>query len=76
MDTDKPFIVHTDASYYAIWVVLEKFVLVALYSRKLTKSQINWKNMETETYAIVACLHKFAGWIGFQPVVVRKTVAY
>ncbi len=26
---------------------------------------------EKETYAIVAALHSWAGWIGFQPVVVK-----
>ena len=76
MDPDKPFVLHTDASHYAIGAVLEqvrdeKLVPVAFYSRKLTKSQLNWTPREKETYAIVACLHKWAGWIGFQPVVVR-----
>ena len=39
-------------------------------SRKLTGSQRNWTPREKETYAVVAALQKWAGWIGFQPVLV------
>ena len=65
IDPDKPFVLHTDSSHYAIGEVLEKvrdekLVPVAFYSRKLTKSQLNWTPREKETYTIVACLHKWA----------------
>jgi len=43
---------------------------VAFYSRKLAGSQRNWSTREKETYAIVASLRKWAGTIGFQPVVI------
>jgi hypothetical protein len=46
-----------------------KRVPVGFFSRKLTSSKINWTPREKETYAIKAFLHKWAGWIGFQPVV-------
>ena len=45
---------------------------VAFYSRKLTKSQLNWTPREKETYAIVAALPKWAGWISIQPIVVKS----
>ena len=45
-------------------------MLVSFYSRKLAKNQLNWTPREKETYAIVASLRKWAGYIGFQPVLV------
>jgi acetyl esterase/lipase len=47
-----------------------RLVPVGFFSRKLTGSQLNWTPREKETYAIVAALRKWAGHIGFQPVVV------
>ena len=44
---------------------------VGFFSRKLAGSQKNWTPREKETYAIVSALRKWAGWIGFQPVVVK-----
>ena len=72
---DNPFFLRTDASKYAIGAVLEQIqdgerVPVAFFSRKLTGSQRGWSPREQETYAIVAALRKWAGWIGLQPVVV------
>jgi len=43
---------------------------VALFSRKLTQSQLNWAVKEKEMYAILACLHTWSGIIDFQPIVV------
>ena len=66
----------TDASDNAIGAVLEqeregKWVPVAFFSRKLGGSQLNWTPREKETYAIVSSLRKWAGWIGFQPVLIK-----
>ena len=76
LDPDQPFILRTDASDFAIGAVLEQErdgrpLPVAFYSRKLTGSQMNWTPRQKETYAIVAALRKWAGWIDFQPVVVK-----
>jgi hypothetical protein len=76
IEPDHPLILRTDASDFALRAVLEqqrkdKWVPVAFYSRKLTKGQKNWTSREKETYAIVTALRKWAGWIGFQPVVVK-----
>ena len=76
MQVDKPFVLETDASRYAIGAVLQqeidgKLVPIAFCSRKLSKAQRNWAPREQETYAIVMALRKWAGWIGYQPVVVR-----
>ena len=76
LDPDQPFVMRTDASDTAIGAVLEqeregKWVPVAFFSRKLGGSQLNWTPREKETYAIVSSLRKWAGWIGFQPVLIR-----
>ena len=76
LQPDKPFVLETDASRYAIGAVLKQeqngeLVPVAFMSRKLAKPQRNWTPREQETYAIVMALRKWAGWIGFQPVVVK-----
>ena len=75
VDPDKPFRLRCDASDAAIGAELQqeregKWVPVGFYSRKLAGSQKNWSTREKETYAIVAALRKWAGIIGFQPVVV------
>ena len=75
MDLNKNFIMRTDASDWAIGGGLEqeirgKIAPVAFYSRKLGGSQLNWTPREKECYAIVCCLRKWAGWIGFQPVII------
>ena len=75
IQVDKPFVLESDASNYAIGAVLqqqvgEKWVPVAFFSRKLTGSQKRWTPREQETYAIVSALRKWAGWIGFQPVLI------
>jgi hypothetical protein len=77
IEFDEPFILRTDASEFALGAVLEqqwegKWVPVAFYSRKLAKEQKNWTLQEKETYAIVAALRKWEGWIGFQQAVVKN----
>ena len=72
---DKPFQLETDASKVACGAVLKQFLQgewrpVAFFSRKLTPSQRNWTPREQEMYAIVSALRKWAGWIGFQPVLI------
>jgi len=76
MKVDQPFILETDASRYAIGAVLKQeqngeTVPVAFMSRKLAKNKRNWTPREQETYAMVMALRKWAGWIGYQPVVVK-----
>ena len=72
---DKPFMMRVDASRYACGAVLEqetdgKIHPVAFFSRKLSKGQQKWTPREQETYALVSALRKWAGWIGFQPVLI------
>jgi hypothetical protein len=76
LEPDQPFVLRTDASDFAIGAVLEQerngeWVPVSFFSRKLGQSQLNWTPREKETYAIVASLRKWAGWVGFQPVLVK-----
>ena len=59
VDLDKPFRLLSDASDTAIGAELQQQVdgtwrPVALFSRKLTNSQLNWSTRENETYAIVS----------------------
>ena len=66
----------TDASEIAVGAQLcqkleGKLRTVALFSRKLTQSQLNWAVKVKEMYAVVAALHKFSGLINFQPVLVQ-----
>ena len=81
MHPDRPFILNTDASDYAIGATLNqidedgsrtgtkgKMYPVAFFSRKLAGAQRNWSPREKECYAIVASLHKWSSWIGLQPV--------
>ena len=75
IQVDKPFVLRTDASGYAIGAVLEqerdgKLVPVSFCSRKLNSTQRKWAPREQETYAIIMALRKWSGWIGYQPVVV------
>ena len=75
-DPDAPFRLSCDASDTAIGAALQqeregKWVPVCFYSRKLAGPQKNWTPREKETYAIVASLRKWAGIIGFQPVLIH-----
>ena len=72
---DKPFVMKVDASRYACGAVLEqeregKLRPVGFFSRKLAQAQQKWTPREQETYALVSALRKWAGWIGFLPVLV------
>ena len=78
VDPDRPFTLRADASDRAVGAVLEQRsdrmggqpVPVAFFSRKLGTHQLNWTPREKETYAVVAALRKWAGWIGLQPVII------
>ena len=71
---DQPFFLRCDASEAAVGSVLEQHSgkgelrPVAFYSRKLTKGQHAWSSRESEMYAAVISLIKFASYIGTQPV--------
>ena len=63
VDPDQPFVLHTDASDWAVGAVLQqqregRLVPVGFFSRKLGGSQLNWTPREKETYAIVVALRK------------------
>ena len=83
-DPDKGFVLRTDASDYAIGVVLEQgrkdrtHVPVVVWSQILTEGQRRtWTAREKKTYAIMRALRKWSGHIGLQPVVVyRLRVVY
>ena len=77
VDPDRGFVLHTDASDYAVWAVHEQVrcdgthVPVASWSRVLAECQRRtWTAREKETYFIVCELQKWSGHIGLQPVVV------
>jgi len=58
-DPTKPFIVETDASNFALGIILSQFGidgllhLVAFYSRKLTSAEINYQVYDKELLAIL-----------------------
>jgi len=73
---DQPFFISSNASDVVIGAQLcQDFdgvrKTVALFSRNLTQSQLNWAVKEKEMYAFVACLHKWSGLMKFQPLVVQ-----
>jgi hypothetical protein len=82
-DSTRPFIIHCDASSWAIGCILSQLDKeglerpVAFYSRKLTgdlkkrTGQRGWSPREQETYAIVASLAKFEPWLIGNKVVVK-----
>ena len=77
VDTDKGFVLRTDASDYAVGAVLEQVrddgshVPVAFWSPILAEGQRrSWTAREKETCAIVCALRKWSGHIGLQPMVV------
>ena len=75
MDPDRGFVLHTDASDYAVGAVLEqvldngRHVPVAFWSGVLAEGQrLTWTPREKEAYAIVMALRKWAGYIALHPV--------
>ena len=72
-DVRKLFLIHTDASQYAVGASLEQeddqgnFRPVAFFSRKLQgKDNLGkhaWSTLEEETYALIGALHKFCSCI-------------
>ena len=77
VDPNKEFVLPTDASDYAVRVVLEQVrddgshVPVAFWSWILAEGQRRtWTARVKETYAIVCALRKWSRHIGLQPVVV------
>jgi hypothetical protein len=60
----RPFIIRTDASDYAVGAVLaqsweEREYPIAFASAKLRGPQLNWSTIEKEAYAIIYALQKF-----------------
>ena len=77
VDPDRGFVLRTDASDYAIGVVLEqvcdnaRHLLMAFGSRVLTEGQRQtWTPHDKEAHAIVTALRKWAGYIALHPVTV------
>ena len=63
VDCDKPFVMHCDASSFAVGAVLsqrdtamDKLRPVAFFSRKLTDTQLRWDVYEREIFSVVAAL--------------------
>ena len=61
---DKPFIVHTDASDFAVGACLSQtvggmYAPISFVSAKLTDVQQRWSTIEKEAYAIIFALKKF-----------------
>ena len=77
----KDYVIHMDASKYAVGAVLEQedskgqLRPVAFFSRKLQGKngfgQIGWSTREKETYALIATLHEFLSWIADRRVYVK-----
>ena len=77
VDSDRGFVLRTDASDYAVGAVLEqvrdngRHVLVAFWSRVLGEGQRQtWTAREKEAYAIIMAHRKWAGYIALHPVTV------
>lgn len=71
-DFDLPFIVHTDASAYAVGAVLmqmhgTKLHPIAYFSKQCSKAQLNYSTTEREALAVVLALKHFRPFIyGYQ----------
>ncbi|MGL5707545.1 MAG: reverse transcriptase domain-containing protein [Aeromonas sp.] len=59
-DMNKPFVLETDASEFAMGAVLKQGVnIIGFYSAKYNKSECNYTIVEKETLAILKALEKF-----------------
>jgi hypothetical protein len=64
-DPDKPFIVETDTSIFALGAILSQFGidgllhLVAFYSQKLTSAEINYQVYDKELLAIITAFEQW-----------------
>ena len=61
---DKPFIIHTDASDFAVGACLSQIIdevdaPISFVSAKFTDVQQRWSTIEKEAYAIIFALKKF-----------------
>jgi len=69
VDFNKPFVIHVDASGYAVGNVLTQPDVynrerpVAFISKKLNKTQQSWATIEKETFATIWALKYFRNWI-------------
>ena len=77
INSDKGFVLRSDAWDYAVGAVLEQVredgshVPVAFWSTVLVEGQRRtWTAREKEAYAIICALRKWSGHIGLQPIVV------
>jgi RNase H-like domain found in reverse transcriptase/Reverse transcriptase (RNA-dependent DNA polymerase)/Integrase zinc binding domain/Chromo (CHRromatin Organisation MOdifier) domain/Domain of unknown function (DUF4939)/Retroviral aspartyl protease/Integrase core domain len=71
-DTNRPFIVETDASDFAIGGVLSQSYdgllhPIAYYSRKLSAPEINYEVHDKELLAIVACFYQWRSFLLSNP---------
>jgi RNase H-like domain found in reverse transcriptase/Reverse transcriptase (RNA-dependent DNA polymerase)/Integrase zinc binding domain len=70
-DFNKPFEIHTDASKYQLGAVISQEAKpIAFYSRKLSKTQLNYTTTERELLAIVETLKEFRNILLGQQVIV------
>ena len=74
VDFNKPYVIHVDASYYAVGSVrtqpdsFQKERSVAFISKKLSKTQQAWSTIEKKTFATIWALGQFRYWIFGKPV--------
>ena len=78
VDKDKPFILRTDASNYAITAILSQLndkseeQIVCFISRTLKGSEINYFTSEKKLIAVVWALHKLESYLkGSKKIIVR-----
>jgi hypothetical protein len=72
-DPDRPFVLHTDASNFALGAVLMQdfgngLQPIAYESHKFNDKEVNWPTHERELYAIVYALQKWRHYVGTRDV--------